>query len=329
MDKIRLEHIASGSDGSSKLNEIAKSNHSILLQQYKLHLQEQERSNHTIAKYLHDAKKFLLFASQVECYAAGGMQSKSSACGILFCKADVLAFKANLVAHYAPASVNSMLAAVNHFLAWAGHVDCRVKPLKIQREAFCCAEKELTEREYQRLLTAAEASGNRKVSLLLQTICATGIRVSELRYITVQAVQAGKTTVRCKGKNRVIFLPKRLCGMLRQFCNQMGIAEGSIFCTKGGKPLDRSNIWKMMKRLCAKARVNPQKVFPHNLRHLFARTYYKLEKDIARLADLLGHNSVNTTRIYMLESGKQHARQINRMNLLYENQTATPLAMAR
>ncbi len=298
-----------------------------VLAQYQLFLQREERSANTIQKYLRDACKFLRFARQMcgasvhEMHAAGNADDALD-------KSMVLAFKAHLVAYYAPASVNSMLAAVNHFLAWSGHFECRVKPLKIQREAFCSAEKELTEREYHRLLATAEASGKHKISLLIQTICATGIRVSELCYITVQAAHTGKTTVRCKGKNRVVFLPKALCHMLKQFCAQEHITQGSIFCTKGGKPLDRSNIWKMMKQLCAKARVNPQKVFPHNLRHLFARTYYKLEKDIARLADLLGHTSVNTTRIYTIESGKRHVRQINRMNLLHVQQSATPPAMA-
>ncbi len=278
-----------------------------VLQQYCVCLQEEERSTNTIQKYLRDAAKFLRFAQQM-C----GESPHST-----LDKTTVLAFKAQLVSQYAPASVNSILAAVNHFLAWVGLYHCRVKPLKIQRDAFCCAEKELTEREYQRLLATAESTGAHKLSLLIQTVCATGIRVSELCYITVSAVRKGKTTVRCKGKNRMIFLPKELCKMLKQFCAESHIVEGCVFRTKSGKPIDRSNIWKMMKRLCHKANVAAEKVFPHNLRHLFARTYYKMEKDIARLADLLGHTNVNTTRIYTTETGRKHMQQLNRMNLLY------------
>ncbi len=282
-----------------------------ILAQYRLALQQEERSEHTVQKYLRDTKKFLLFL-------------KAYKGQVRITKMDVLAFKEMLVAYHAPTSVNSMLAAVNHFLKWQEQADCRVKPLKIQKEPFARTEKELTEREYHRLLAAAERSGQYKLSLLLQTICATGIRVSELQYITVQAVQQGKTVARCKGKTRMIFLPKELCRRLKQFCATQKITQGAVFCTKGGKPLDRSNIWKMMKRLCAQAKVEVQKVFPHNLRHLFARTYYKAEKDIVRLADLLGHTSVNTTRIYTMESGRVHARQMNRLNLLYRPEPVPP-----
>lgn len=305
---------------------------SLILQEYHLSLQEDECSENTIQKYLRDAKKFLCFiqheAAQLKTFPSATNKAdneaitKNPALPLALKnlqKPQVLAFKAWLITQYAPASVNSMLAAVNHFLSWCGLFSCRVKPLKIQKNTFCDAEKELSEREYYRLLASAEENGEHKLSLLIQTICATGIRVSELPYITVQSVRKGQAKVHCKNKTRIIFLPKELCKMLKHFCLQEHITNGAIFCTKSGKPIDRSNIWKMMKRLCARANVNAEKVFPHNLRHLFARTYYKLEKDIARLADLLGHTNINTTRIYMIETGKQHAKQVNRMNLLYRN----------
>ncbi len=315
-----------------------------ILQQYCTFLQEEERSQNTIQKYFRDVKKFLDFVqtehrnnnhpfntSSFDSPTTTTNTTKHSTQNTdiniaLSCiqKAQVLTFKQMLIRQYAPTSVNSMLAAINHFLSWCGLYPYRVKPLKIQRNTFCCTDKNLSEREYRRLLTNAEEHGEHKLSLLIQTLCATGIRVSELPFITAQAIHKGQTRVQCKNKTRIVFLPRELCKTLKQFCQHEHIVDGSIFCTKNGKPLDRSNIWKMMKRLCARANVKSEKVFPHNLRHLFARTYYKTEKDITRLADLLGHTNVNTTRIYIIETGKQHAKQINRMNLLYQKNINFP-----
>ena len=189
-------------------------------------------------------------------------------------------------------------------------------PLKIQRDFYTKPEKELTHAEYGRLIRAAQKKQNDRLALLLQTICATGIRVSELKFITVDAMCTGRATVDCKGKTRTVFLPKELCRILRHYCKKQNIEKGSIFCTSSGTPLDRTNIWRDMKSLCKSAGVEPGKVFPHNLRHLFARTYYQLEKDLSRLADLLGHSSLTTTRIYTMESGIEHEKLLNRMNLV-------------
>ncbi|WP_409969862.1 tyrosine-type recombinase/integrase [Bengtsoniella intestinalis] len=272
------------------------------LTDYEVHLYQEERSQNTVQKYLRDVRKFLEFLDDRE-----------------LIKAEVLVYKENLLLDYAPSSVNSMLAAINGFLEWLALPLCKVKPLKIQRTIFARPEKELSQKEYERLVQTAEQQQNRKLSLLIQAICATGIRVSELQYITVSALHAGRATVRCKGKNRIVFLPKELCKTLKSYCKEMGICQGAVFVTKSGNPLDRSNIWKMMKQLCADAKVAHSKVFPHNLRHLFARTYYKIEKDISRLADILGHSSINTTRIYTMETGTKHMQQLERMKLLYGN----------
>lgn len=272
---------------------------SIDLTGYETYLRSEERSANTIQKYLRDLRAFSSFLGSAA-----------------LCKEILVCWKAHLTGKYAPASVNSMLAAINGFLEWTGLPQLKVKPLKIQREIFSRPERELTRVEYDRLLQAAEAKKKTRLSLLLQTVCATGIRVSELRFITVAAVQTGRATVNCKNKNRVVFLPKELCRSLRHYCREQKIESGIIFRTTGGKPLDRTNIWKYMKALCKIARVEPGKVFPHNLRHLFARTYYRLEKDLSRLADLLGHSNITTTRIYTMESGSEHIRQLERMRLV-------------
>lgn len=276
------------------------------LGRYENHLRLEERSANTIAKYIRDLRAFFG-------YLAGRPLSKTA----------LLLWKEQLMQRMAPTSVNSMLAAVNGFLDWAGLPHYKAKPLKIQRQIFARPEKELTQGEYRRLVAAAERCQNRRLSLLLQTICSTGIRVSELCYITVSAVQNGRVGVACKGKTRTVFLPKELCQMLRLYCRSQKIESGVIFRTKTGAALDRSNIWRMMKALCTSAGVAPGKVFPHNLRHLFARTYYSLEKDLSRLADLLGHSSINTTKIYTMESGKKHAKQLDRMGLIFCQSTLT------
>lgn len=269
------------------------------LTQFKAFLREQERAEQTIAKYLHDLRALMVFLN-----------------GESLTKAALISWKENLQENYAAASVNAMLAAVNSYLSYRGRGELRVKPLRMQRDLFCRVEKELTRDEYVRLVQAAGQRGNERLALLLQTICATGIRVSELQFITLEAARSGRAEVNCKGKRRTVFLPEKLRRMLLRFAKGRGIGSGAVFCTRCGKPLDRSNIWRDMKALCESAGVQPGKVFPHNLRHLFARTYYAVEKDLSRLADLLGHTSISTTRIYTVESGGTHARQIERMGLL-------------
>lgn len=269
------------------------------LTQFKAFLREQERAEQTIEKYLHDLRALMVFLN-----------------GESLTKAALISWKENLQENYAAASVNAMLAAVNSYLIYRGRGELRVKPLRMQRDMFCRVEKELTRDEYVRLVQAAGQRGNERLALLLQTICATGIRVSELQFITLEAARSGRAEVNCKGKRRTVFLPEKLRRMLLRFAKGRGIGSGAVFCTRCGKPLDRSNIWRDMKALCESAGVQPGKVFPHNLRHLFARTYYAVEKDLSRLADLLGHTSISTTRIYTVESGGTHARQIERMGLL-------------
>lgn len=266
---------------------------------FAIYLQSEERSKNTVTKYVRDLRAFFTFG--------GGGE---------ITKATVLDWKEKLIKDYAPTSVNSMLAAVNSFLDWLDLPQMKVKPLKIQRKIFARPEKELTKQEYDRLVQAAQDKNNERLALLLQTICSTGIRVSELSYFTVRAVQSGRVTVDCKGKNRTVFLPNNLCKSLRRYCREQHIDKGVVFRTASGAPLDRSNIWRDMKNLCKSAGVEPSKVFPHNLRHLFARTYYSIEKDLSRLADLLGHSSITTTRIYMMETGKEHLRQLERMGLV-------------
>lgn len=269
------------------------------IRRYADHLREQERAQATIRKYVHDLTALLDWLS-----------------GAPVTKPALIAWKEELTASHAPATVNSMLAAVNSFLAFLGWGECRVKLLNIQRTLFRDERKELTRAEYARLVRAAERKENWRLSLVIQTICATGIRVSELRFITVEAVRTGRAEVTNKGKRRTVFLPDKLRRLLQTYCKAQKKTAGAVFTTRTGKPLDRSNIWRDMKALCDSAGVEPGKVFPHNLRHLFARTYYTLEKDLSRLADILGHSSVNTTRIYTAECGAVHARQVARLGLI-------------
>lgn len=270
-----------------------------MLDKYLELLSCEEKSLLTISKYKRDIIKFL---------KAINSENITKECS--------LSFKSEIMTSHKTSSVNSMLTAVNGFLAFCGLGDMKVKLLKVQREIFVNPEKELTKSEYERLVKAAEKKENRQLALLIQTICACGIRVSELQFLTVSGVHARQMTVACKNKKRKVLLPSELCKKLITYCKGKDIQNGIIFRTKNGKPLDRSNIWKMMKNLCKTAGVAKTKVFPHNLRHLFARTYYKLEKDISRLADILGHSNINTTRIYTIESGKIHQMQINKMALI-------------
>ena len=261
-------------------------------------LRKAEKSSATVGKYLRDAKHFLL-------YLDGGQITKER----------TVAYKRYLQEQgYRVSSVNSMLASVNAFLTFLGMSQCRVKFVRTQRKVYTPAEKELTKDEYMRLLEASSA--NRKLNLVLQTICGTGIRISELRYFTVEAVQTGEINVYCKNKTRTILLPGLLRKRLLKYAKDRNLSTGAIFVTRSGKPMDRSNIWTQMKRLCAAANVDPGKVFPHNLRKLFARCFYGISRDIAKLADVLGHGSIETTRIYIMTTGREHRRQLEQLHLI-------------
>ena len=266
---------------------------------FKDYLMNEEKAAATVGKYLHDVGEFQIWLGEQE-----------------LCKTAVLGYKSYLCEHYAPASVNAALSSLNSFFGFTDWYDLRVKSLKIQKQIFASSDKELTKAEYDRLLGAAKQKKNERLFFLMQTICSTGIRVSEVRYVTVESVSRGIAEINCKGKRRQVFLPKQLCQLLNQYIKEKKIKSGAVFVTKNGNPLDRSNIWSDMKKLCRAANVSEKKVFPHNLRHLFARTYYTLQKDIVRLADILGHNSVNTTRIYTMETGETHRRQIQKLGLL-------------
>ena len=228
----------------------------------------------------------------------------------------VLTWKAQLTAQYAPATVNAMLAGLNRFFDFAGRPECRVKVLRLQCRSFREAERELDRGEYRALVRTARTLGRERLALVMETICATGIRVGEVPFITVEAACRGRTDVALKGKVRTIFLPDRLCRRLLQYARKQKIASGEIFLTGGGKRLSRTQIWAEMKRLCRAAGVAAGKVFPHNLRHLFARTFYRACQDVVKLADILGHSSIETTRIYLLTTGTEHLRQLERLGLL-------------
>ncbi len=269
------------------------------INEFKEHLVLEERSMTTVEKYIRDVKAFAV-------YTQGGAVTKET----------VIAYKKCLQETYAVRSVNSMLASINSLFSFLGWHDLRVKSLKLQQQVFCPEEKELTRAEYTRLCRAAERKHNERLNLILQTICGTGIRVSELQYITVEAVKHGEAVVNCKAKTRSVFIVKELKQKLLRYAAEQNIKSGMIFVTRTGKPISRTNIWREMKALCAEANVNPQKVFPHNLRHLFARVFYGIEKDIAKLADILGHSSINTTRIYIISTGTEHRRRMENMRLI-------------
>ena len=231
-------------------------------------------------------------------------------------KKTILQRKEQLLQKRTISTANGILTSVNRFFRFLGYYELCLQYFKRQKRIFAERKKELTKREYERLVQTAKIQGNERLHLLLQTICATGIRVSELQFITVETVFAGYAEVQCKGKLRTIFLPRKLQRMLKQYLKRIRKERGPVFATRTGKPIDRSNIWAEMKKLCDEAEVAREKVFPHNLRHLFARTFYNMEKDIAKLADLLGHASIETTRIYIMESGEEHRRKLERMHLL-------------
>lgn len=268
------------------------------ISQFSAYLFREEKSAATQEKYLRDVGAFCRFAS-----------------GQVVTKELMVAYKQNCVEQgYAVRSVNSMLASVNSLLDFLGWQDCKVKNIRLQRQTYCAEEKELTKAEYLRLLDASRK--NTQLNLVIQTICGTGIRVSELRHFTVEAVSRGEIAVDCKGKTRTILVPGKLRKLLLSYAKGQKRRTGAIFVTRNGIPLNRSNIWAAMKKLCAAAGVAATKVFPHNLRKLFARTFYGIEKDIAKLADILGHSSINTTRIYIMTTGTEHRRKIERLGLV-------------
>ncbi len=266
---------------------------------YTAYLQQEEKSQSTIQQYTRSIR-------MAACYFMNQAITKEA----------LIHWKEHLVETYAATSVNTILAAINGFLKFLCWDDLIVKALKIQKSLFCDEKRELTRNEYERLIRAANNKGNRRLSLIIQTICATGIRVSELQFITVDAVRTARAAVSNKGKHRSIFLPVKLQRLLSDYIKENQIKSGAVFVTKNGKPINRSNSWRGMKDLCESAGVDPEKVFPHNLRHLFARTYYGIEKDLSRLADILGHSNINTTRIYTMETGSVHAHQLERLGLV-------------
>lgn len=270
------------------------------IEKFRKYLINEEKSEATIEKYIRDILKF-----------------KACVLGKALVKKVVLEYKQFLIKNYAPASVNSMLSSINCFFEYNEWFDCKVKALKIQKRTFSSEDKELTKNEYERLLKAAKQSDNSRLYYLMQTICSTGIRVSELKCITVDAVKCKQARINCKGKVRMIWLSDDLCSILLHYIKENNIKSGSVFQTRTGKPINRTNIWSDMKKLCKLAGVSEKKVFPHNLRHLFARTFYSIQKDIVRLADILGHSNVNTTRIYTMESGVVHRRQIHKLGRIF------------
>ena len=271
-----------------------------IISKFRKSLVLQEKSDATIEKYYRDVSAFALFAGS-------SYISKDMA----------LAYKNKLKNDgYAARSINSMIASINSLFVFLGCPELKINAIRIQKQIFCPEEKELSKAEYERLVWTAEKHRNIRLSLILQTICSTGMRISELKFITVDAVKRGEAVVACKGKTRTVFIVRDLRKKLLRYMSEQGIKSGSIFVTRTGREIGRTNIWREMKNLCREANVDPQKVFPHNLRHLFARIFYKIEKDIAKLADILGHSNINTTRIYIISTGIEHRRRMENMHLV-------------
>lgn len=271
-----------------------------MLDNYRGYLEDEERSKATVEKYLRDVKAFFVFLGE----------------GRSMTRERVREYKQELKENYKISSANSMLAALNSFFVFLGREELKVKLFKVQRALYCRPERELTGKDYERLVWAARRKGDLMMSMLIQTMGSTGIRISELPFITVEALQTGRAEIYNKGKSRVVLLPEELTRLLKKYCRKKGLRAGSIFVTKYGNPVDRSNVSKKMKQLGREAGVDTAKVFPHNLRHLFARTFYNIEKDVVRLMDLLGHSSINTTRIYTADTEEQPRRQMSKMKLV-------------
>ncbi len=270
------------------------------LQEFKEYLKNEERESSTIAKYLHDVQVFVGWLGEKE-----------------ITKEKLTGYKEYLIEKkYNPKTINGILSAINKFLTFVGQSELKVKYLRIQRQLFRHSNKELTQAEYMKLLNKAQELGKERLSLLMQTICAIGIRVSELKYITVETVKVGKAEISLKGKIRTILLTGKLCKKLLKYAKRQKITSGKIFITRSGRGLGRKQIWAEMKALCKKSGVSAGKVFPHNLRHLFARAFYRVCKDVAKLADVLGHSSIETTRIYLISTGAEHLQTLNKLQLL-------------
>ena len=271
-----------------------------MVKEYERYLWLAERSNGTIQKYLHNIEQFRRYLPREKTVT----------------KEMVIAYKKSIAEKYAISTANAALVALNGLFSFLGWCDCRVKPFKQQRCIFRDKERELSEKEYLSLLKAAKQKGNQRLFYIMETLCNTGIRISELQFITAEAVWTGTAVVKCKGKQRKVLLPQRLRKELQRYCKRNKIASGAVFITKTGKPISRTNVWGEMKRLCKAACVDAKKVFPHNFRHLFATAFYRASHDIVKLADVLGHSSIETTRIYLLTSGAEHQRQLDRLGLV-------------
>ena len=289
-----------------------------LIEMFATHLYLNECSGNTISRYLYALRHLLLFLlsgrpSGQESDCADEPDSKNSS---TISKEEVLLWKAHLHGYLSANSVNAMLSAVNSFFRFMDWQELCVKLIRVQRQIYRDVERELSKEEYIRLLETAKAKGKIRLCYIMETLAATGIRISELSYITVESLGTGRATVDCKGKQRTVILPPSLRQVLSDYCAEKNITSGPVFVTRNGKSVDRSNIWREMKALCDDAQVNPHKVFPHNFRHFFAVAYYRQEKDIVKLADILGHTSINTTRIYIMESGAKHEQQIERLGFV-------------
>ncbi len=270
------------------------------IREFSRYLREEERETATIDKYSRDVKDFFIWLKDREI----SRERMGEWRGYL------------LQAGRKPVTINGKLSALNKFLSFLGRNDCRIKYLKIQRRLFRSTEKQLSKQEYIQLLETAHSLGRERLALLMETICATGIRVSEVKYITAEAIRAGRTEIALKGKIRTILLPGKLCRKLKKYAGKRKIVSGEVFLTRNGKGMSRRQIWAEMKSLCEKAGVAPSKVFPHNLRHLFAQTFYRVCRDVAKLADVLGHSSIETTRLYLISTEAEHVRQMERMGLI-------------
>lgn len=278
------------------------------LSKYQEYLYEEEKSPATISKYLSDLQKLMDFLRERE-----------------VTKKEIIEYKEMLKGSkkYQLSSINSFLAAANSFFEYMGWQELRVKTFRIQKNAFTPDNKNLTKQEYKKLVRTAERKGQGRLSLILETICATGIRISELSEITVSCVKKGTADIYCKGKVRRILIPRELQKKILYYIQKNNLQQGAVFRTSSGNAVDRSNIWKEMKALCEEAEVEKEKVFPHNLRHLFAKSFYQIEKDIAKLADVLGHSNIETTRIYIRTPGYEHRRQLEAMGLVLSRQKNT------
>ncbi len=270
------------------------------IREFSRYLREEERETATIDKYSRDVKDFFIWLKDRE-----------------ISRERIAEWKQHLRrVGRKPVTINGKLSALNKFLSFLGRNDCRTKYLKIQRRLFRSTEKQLSKQEYIRLMETAHSLGRERLALLMETICATGIRVSEVKYITAEAIRAGRTEIALKGKIRTILLPGKLCRKLKKYAGKRKIVSGEVFLTRNGKGMSRRQIWAEMKSLCEKAGVAPSKVFPHNLRHLFAQTFYRVCRDVAKLADVLGHSSIETTRLYLISTEAEHVRQMERMGLI-------------